>query len=125
MALVIDESGTRVDFETEVVAIRGPLEIHPGEEEVEVAGGPSASVRDRNRYVHRLHGHVQMFIVGVAVVHRLGLDQGGEHVVADGVHTDVLSRNEGLELRCPVGQERQAIGLLWAEAAHDRPDTAG
>jgi len=58
MALVVDESGTRVDFETEVVAIRGPLEIDSGEDEVEVAGGLSASVRDRDRYVHRLHGHV-------------------------------------------------------------------
>lgn len=62
--------------------------------------------------------------MGVAVVHRLGLDPGGEDRVADRVHTDVAAGNEGLELSWAVAQECKPSLLGRAETADDRADAA-
>ena len=43
--------------------------------------------------------------MGVAVVHRLGLDPGGEDPVADSVHADIAAGNERLELRRAVTED--------------------
>ena len=77
------------------------------------------------RQDHRLELGSEAVEMGVAVVHRFGLNPGGEDPVADGVHADVVAGNERLELRRAVAEEMQARKLVGAEAADDRADAAG
>src|SRR4051794_40383885 len=95
------------------------LEVDPGEEEVEISGGAEAGGLDRGGQGGRLHGDVEPVEVGVAVVHRFGLDAGGEDPVADGMHPNVAAGHEGLELRRAMVQEREARKLVGAETADD------
>src|SRR5215207_1029387 len=99
VALVVDEARAGVHLEADVLAVRHLLEVDPGEEEVEISGGAETGGLDRGGQGGGLHGDVEPVEVGVAVVHRFGLDAGGEDPVADGMHPNVAPGHEGLELR--------------------------
>ena len=63
--------------------------------------------------------------MGIAVVHGLGFDPGGENAIADGVHTDIVAGNERLKLSRTVAEKIEAREMVGSEAADNRTDAAG
>src|SRR5271170_5462961 len=117
MALVVEKAGAGIDLEAKEFTLGCLLQVDPGEEEIESLSETQASRFHGRRQDDRLELGGKAVGMGIAVVHGLGFDPGGENASADGVHTDIVTGNERLKLSRTVAEKIEAREMVGSQAA--------
>ncbi len=124
MRLVIRIGRTRVHLEAIHIIVRGDLQVDAGQRQVQIARERQALAGEVIRKFNRLEHGVPSLPGRIAVVHDVGRDAGGKHLVANGVDPDGAPFHEALELDRAPSYEVQAIAVLLDQLADDGADAA-